>query len=977
MIEESLLKSNYIGKDGFIWWVGQIAHPDSWRNETSDVSDQDIDDKWGYRCKVRIIGYHTFDGNILSDYDLPWAHIMLDPAFGSGQGGLGKRHNIIGGETAFGFFMDGDDAQQPVVIGLIYRTNQTDSLINESSVRADKSSSFKPFKGDIGHMAMKPTQRRELPKIEIGSPQQKTTPKTITEIAFDSPSLLSTTGEERPPGRDQIVTNDAAFQSAWKSAYEFAKTTGENGCESNVIGKITKAINDFISIVNGLKQTINGFIDPITNAVVDVANFIRNTTTKILGLVKSIINNMRSTLIKLISKIFQTVIGLIVPIPQEQPVSEATKNILDIIFCLFERILDLIGPFLAGMLNGLIGNSLGASRCEGEQFASALISKILNVIDDLIDPIMSGVNWLIGGISQVTSILSQASSVANQILGFIGCDNLQCKTPSEWSMAFGMSGAVPDNWGNVFGNLDTLNSIGSRVDDVVGNLSIYGSNSNYFSSCNATKRNPTQINTNPPPYGTQYSFCLPPIITIYGGGGIAAQAVPIVGNDGKIIAVEVLNGGFGFKNPPTVSIVDNTGHGSGATAGVILENESIAGFYITNNGSGYCPGNYTNLQSNPYYITTADQYTILEGQPVTFTITGYNLNTNQSLTYSIGGDVTQNDILEPITGILTLINGTANLTVNTIQDQDNDGIETMIFDVFDRSNNNVSRVYIIVSDSNATVLPPNNNIIESPAGTTVPSGDIPEDNSIITGITTNIITGSEFTTGITNIGIVTTISGIVTTSSGFTTSISNLVIIPGITTGTTIDPFIGITTSSITGISTIFAGELIFQPEISTVVPISGITTISIGGAIVNIPSSFGITDGSGLPQILQDQLISGTSTISGISTLDSVPLSENPLVEIDRLVVVSPGNNYESEDDITVGVGVTFGLNIDEASGAVIGTKYIEGIEYYSIPPQIQINSENGEGALIYPIFKLRKQFKVRPLVINQGGILEVIDCV
>jgi hypothetical protein len=133
MIEESLLKSNYAGKDGFTWWIGQVAHPDSWRTEESNLSDSDRDSKWAYRCKVRIIGYHTFDGGILPDDDLPWAHIMLDPAFGSGQGGLGKRHNIIGGETVFGFFLDGDDAQQPVVIGLIYRTNQTENLISEAA----------------------------------------------------------------------------------------------------------------------------------------------------------------------------------------------------------------------------------------------------------------------------------------------------------------------------------------------------------------------------------------------------------------------------------------------------------------------------------------------------------------------------------------------------------------------------------------------------------------------------------------------------------------------------------------------------------------------------------------------------------------------------------------------------------------------------------------------------------------------------
>ena len=141
MIEESLLKSNYLWKDGFIWWLGQVAPPEAW-----DVPDKvDIDyTKHGlacaYRCKVRIIGYHTYDRNELVDNDLPWAHVMLSPTDGNAQGGLGKTHKLIGGETVFGFFLDGDDAQQPVIVGSIYRNSNVQSFdVDEVA--------FKPFGG--------------------------------------------------------------------------------------------------------------------------------------------------------------------------------------------------------------------------------------------------------------------------------------------------------------------------------------------------------------------------------------------------------------------------------------------------------------------------------------------------------------------------------------------------------------------------------------------------------------------------------------------------------------------------------------------------------------------------------------------------------------------------------------------------------------------------------------------------------------
>ena len=109
MIDESFAKSNFIGKDGFIWWIGQVAPAEVWRTEKSRV-DSDVTEGWAYRCKVRIIGYHTFKRDELPDEDLPWAHVMASNEAGSFQGGSGQTHKLTGGETAFGFFMDGDDA---------------------------------------------------------------------------------------------------------------------------------------------------------------------------------------------------------------------------------------------------------------------------------------------------------------------------------------------------------------------------------------------------------------------------------------------------------------------------------------------------------------------------------------------------------------------------------------------------------------------------------------------------------------------------------------------------------------------------------------------------------------------------------------------------------------------------------------------------------------------------------------------------
>lgn len=59
-IEESLVKSSFLGRDGYRWWIGQVP----------PASTPTID-TWGERVPVRIIGYHPLDGAVLPDSDLP------------------------------------------------------------------------------------------------------------------------------------------------------------------------------------------------------------------------------------------------------------------------------------------------------------------------------------------------------------------------------------------------------------------------------------------------------------------------------------------------------------------------------------------------------------------------------------------------------------------------------------------------------------------------------------------------------------------------------------------------------------------------------------------------------------------------------------------------------------------------------------------------------------------------------------------
>ena len=116
-MEESLIKSNFVGRDGFRWWVGQIAPIKVWKKNTTDPTNG-----WGFRYKVRIMGYHPANNIELKDEDLPWAQTLLPTTAGTGAGGYATKVQLQEGDVVFGFFLDGDDAQVPVIMGAFGRT---------------------------------------------------------------------------------------------------------------------------------------------------------------------------------------------------------------------------------------------------------------------------------------------------------------------------------------------------------------------------------------------------------------------------------------------------------------------------------------------------------------------------------------------------------------------------------------------------------------------------------------------------------------------------------------------------------------------------------------------------------------------------------------------------------------------------------------------------------------------------------------
>lgn len=116
----------YQGKQGMLWFTGIVED----RNDPLALN----------RVRVRIYGAHTHDKSLISTPDLPWTEVLM-PTTSPSLSGLGTTtHGLVEGSTVMGFYRDGTDQQDPVVIGSLIGQPQDfyriDETIDDKMVRS-------------------------------------------------------------------------------------------------------------------------------------------------------------------------------------------------------------------------------------------------------------------------------------------------------------------------------------------------------------------------------------------------------------------------------------------------------------------------------------------------------------------------------------------------------------------------------------------------------------------------------------------------------------------------------------------------------------------------------------------------------------------------------------------------------------------------------------------------------------------------
>ena len=103
------------------------------------------------------MGYHTASKVDLPDEQLPWATVMYPTTAGAGGRNHSQTVMITQGSFVFGFFLDGENAQQPVIMGCMGFNDYQEIMKNVPDAV------FKPFSGYGPGQTVGPAGEKAVP----------------------------------------------------------------------------------------------------------------------------------------------------------------------------------------------------------------------------------------------------------------------------------------------------------------------------------------------------------------------------------------------------------------------------------------------------------------------------------------------------------------------------------------------------------------------------------------------------------------------------------------------------------------------------------------------------------------------------------------------------------------------------------------------------------------------------------------------
>jgi hypothetical protein len=187
-------KKDFAGKNGFVWWTG--------------IVEDRLDPLKLGRCRVRCVGWHAENKAYLPTNMLPWAM----PAYP-----MNHVHTYApkDGDMVFGFFMDGENAQSPVMLGVFpniplkaanIQEPFSDCRTEEQLKNSPRTPQSKTYPRTGTGVVITEKEKAELYPRELDEP-------TTSRIARNEEEyIVKTYIQER---KDNVVNNIPTYNSQW------------------------------------------------------------------------------------------------------------------------------------------------------------------------------------------------------------------------------------------------------------------------------------------------------------------------------------------------------------------------------------------------------------------------------------------------------------------------------------------------------------------------------------------------------------------------------------------------------------------------------------------------------------------------------------------------------------------------------------------------------------------------------------------
>ena len=521
MIDESLIKSNFIGRDSFRWWIGQIAPIESHKSQVEGKG-------WGNRHKVRILGYHPFSKEDLSDEDLPWASVLLPPTGGSGGANYFRSDRIRPGDVVIGFFLDGDNAQIPVIFGLYGRTDD----VSQDAPTVG----FEPFTGYTERV--KPNDATITSEGGGQNSEDQKNNLLLEQKKVDKKNENLEAGKRK--NKSVSSTTGASINVA-------------NDCDDNFLTGVSSTLDNLVAAVDSGTDFF-GDIAQATSKIQKMSNSLVSNTMN--NLYEKLIPEMQGGLESLYEKI-APISGPSAAIAAQEALIPKVKGLDSLLECAPGKIVNGLNKTIQDLLNDALLSVSNTGVCIAEQFTASLLDGIIDDISDTLDDSLDGLSSILSAGFKVSDVLKSSSDLFKSAGAFVDCNqsNSRC-----------------------VGKIKTIKTGGKAKKP----FDINASFDNVLSNLNSNPGGTPFIK----PDCANVDFCGPPVVNIFGGDGIGGAAKAIMGGivsntdglsdvtadlsrTGSIIGVEITDPGLGyFTSPPLITFEDpcNQGYGSAAEA---------------------------------------------------------------------------------------------------------------------------------------------------------------------------------------------------------------------------------------------------------------------------------------------------------------------------------------------------------------------------------------------------------------------------